>query len=236
MKQRKVTMSFLQVHLICGTDTEAARLAPVALAMRAAGLLQPVLVTSDPAGLGLAAFELTADLTVEAGSLTEMIERFDDLWSGRTPDAIVVPGSTVTSLAAALAAAWRHIPIVHLGAGRRIDELDRTSPDEADGRLITQVAAMHLAPTSIAAMDLLDEGIAARDILITGDTAYDAALAIARRNLPVSQIAQANPYGDGRAADRAAQATAALLGLAGQPAPMPIADVDTPTTTVPFGA
>jgi hypothetical protein len=85
-------------------------------------------------------------------------------------------------------------------------------------------------------MDLLDEGIAARDILITGDTAYDAALAIARRNLPVSQIAQANPYGDGRAADRAAQATAALLGLAGQPAPMPIADVDAPTTTVPFGA
>ena len=152
--QRKVTMPFPQVHLICGTDTEAARLAPVALAMRAAGLVQPILVTSDPAGLGLAAFELTADLTVEAGSLADMIERFDALWSERTPDAIVVPGSTVTSLAAALAATWRHIPIVHLGAGRRVD-----GPDEADGRLITQVAAVHLAPTSIAAMDLLVPGI-----------------------------------------------------------------------------
>jgi UDP-N-acetylglucosamine 2-epimerase (non-hydrolysing) len=159
-----------------------------------------------------------------------------------------VPGSTVTSLAAALAAAWRHIPIVHLAAGRRIDELDRSSSveassadepsasAEADGRLITQLAAVHMAPTSIAAMDLLDEGIAARSILVTGDTAYDAALAIARRNLPSSQIAQANPYSDGRAADRAAQATAALLGLAGQPAPMPIPDVDTPATTVPVGA
>jgi UDP-N-acetylglucosamine 2-epimerase (non-hydrolysing) len=229
-------MSFPQVHLICGTDTEAARLAPVALAMRAAGLVQPVLVTSDPAGLGLAPFELTADLTVEAGSLTEMIQRFDILWSGHAPDAIVVPGNTVTSLAAALAAAWRHIPIVHLGAGRRVADLEQASADEADGRLITQVAAVHLAPTPIAAMDLLDEGIAARDILVTGDTAYDAALAIARRNLPSSQIAQANPYGDGRAADRAAQATAALLGLAGQPAPMPIPDVETPATTVPFGA
>lgn len=229
-------MSFPQVHLICGTDSEAARLAPVALAMRAAGLLQPILVTSDPAGLGLAPFELTADLTVEAGPLAEMIGRFDELWSGRTPDAIVVPGSTVTSLAAALAAAWRHIPIVHLGAGRRVDELGRSSSEDADARLITQVAAVHLAPTSIAAMDLLDEGIAARDILVTGDTAYDAALAIARRNLPSSQIAQANPYGDGRAADRTAQATAALLGLAAQPAPMPISDVDTPATTVPFGA
>ena len=224
-------MSFPQVHLICGTDTEAARLAPVALAMRAAGLLQPVLVTSDPAGLVPAAFELTADLTVEAGPLTEMINRFDELWSGHPPDAIVVPGSTVTSLAAALAAAWRHIPIVHLSAGKRTDE-----PDEAHGRLITQVAAVHLAPTSIAAMDLLDEGIAARDILVTGDTAYDAALAIARRNLPSSQIAQANPYGDGHAADRAAQATAALLGLAAQPDPMPISELETPASTVPFGA
>jgi UDP-N-acetylglucosamine 2-epimerase (non-hydrolysing) len=229
-------MSFPQVHLICGTDTEAARLAPVALAMRAAGLLQPVLVTSDPAGLVLAAFEIAADLTVEAGPLTEMIKRFDELWSGRTPDAIVVPGNTVTSLAAALAAAWRHIPIVHLGAGQRIDELDRTSAEEADGRLITQVAAVHLAPTSIAAMNLLDEGIPARDILITGDTAYDAALAVARRNLPASQIAQADPYGDGRAADRAAQATAALFELAEPPAPMPISDLDAPATTVPFGA
>jgi UDP-N-acetylglucosamine 2-epimerase (non-hydrolysing) len=229
-------MLFPQVHLICGTDTEAARLAPVALALRAAGLVQPVLVTSDPAGLGLAAFELAADLTVEAGPLSEMIGRFDDLWSGREPDAIVVPGSTVTSLAAALAAAWRHIPIVHLGAGQRSDELDRASVDEPDARLITQVAAVHLAPTSIAAMDLLDEGIAAMDILVTGDTAYDAALAIARRNLPSSQIAQANPYSDGRAADRAAQATAALLGLAGPPDPMPIPDMDAPATTVPFGA
>lgn len=224
-------MSFPQVHLVCGTDAEAARLAPVALAIRAAGLVQPILVTSDPAGLGLAAFELTADLMVEAGALTGMIERFDDLWSTATPDAIVVPGSTVTSLAAALAAAWRHIPIVHLGAGRRTDRAD-----EADARLITQLAAVHLAPTAIAAMDLLDEGIAARDILVTGDTAYDAALAITRRNLPSSQIAQANPYSDGRAADRAAQATAALLGRAAQPDPMPIPDVDAPATTVGFGA
>ena len=84
---------------------------------------------------------------------------------------------------------------------------------------------MHLAPTSIAAMDLLDEGIAARDILVTGDTAYDAALAIARRNLPSSQIAQPNPYGDGHAADRARpRPPPRCSGCAAQPAPMPIPD------------
>ena len=225
------------VHLICGTDTEAVRLAPVALAMRAAGLLRPVLVTSHPADLGLAAFDMRADRTVAAGTLTEMIRGFDAMWSTRTPGAVVVPGETVTSLAAALAAAWRDIPVVHLGAGLRTDELDPPVADEASGRLITQVAAVHLAPTPIAAMNLLDEGIAARDILIAGDTTFDAALAIARRHMPASQVAHANPYGDGRAADRAAQATAALLGLARPPAPMPVVTAGAPaTTTATFGA
>lgn len=224
------------VHLICGTDTEAVRLAPVALAMRAAGLLRPVLVTTDAADLGLAAFDLTAERTVPAGTLTEMIRTFTELWTRRTPTAVVVPGETVTSLAAALAAAWRDIPVVHLGGGRRTDELGPPATDEATGRLITQVAAVHLAPSPIAAMNLLDEGIAAKDILIAGDTAYDAALAIARRHLPASQVAHANPYGDGLAADRAAQATAALLGLARRPAPMPVVVTGAPATIATYGA
>jgi len=230
-------MSFPEVHLICGTDIEAIQLAPVALAMRAAGLVRPILVSSNPGDLGLAAFDLTTDRIVPDGSLTDLIAGFDGLWAARTPDAIVVPGLTVTSLAAALAAVWRHVPVVHLGAGRRADEFEQSSdPDlEADARLITQLATVHLAPTPVAAMNLLDEGIAAGDILIAGDTTYDAALAVARRHLSSSQIAHTNPYGDGRSADRAAQATAALLGLAGRPEPMPVPVSYAPATAT-FGA
>jgi UDP-N-acetylglucosamine 2-epimerase (non-hydrolysing) len=224
------------VHLICGTDTEAVRLAPVCLAMRAAGLLRPVLLAGEAADLGLAAFDLIAERTVRTGTLAEMIRTFADLWAARTPAAVVVPGETATSLAAALAAVWRGVPVVHLGGGRRTDELDPPATDEPAGRLITQLAAVHLAPSPIAAMNLLDEGIAARDILIAGDTAYDAALAIARRHLPASQVAHANPYGDGQAAGRAAQATAALLGLAPRPAPMPVVTTGTPATIATFGA
>ena len=89
-------MSLPEVHLIGGTRPEAVKLAPVALAMSAAGLVTPVLVASGqhPAMVSqaLAAFDLTADVTlqVERGTgsqaelLTEMIRQLDTLWARRT--------------------------------------------------------------------------------------------------------------------------------------------------------
>jgi UDP-N-acetylglucosamine 2-epimerase (non-hydrolysing) len=229
-------MSFPEVHLIGGTGTEAVKLAPVALALRAAGLLAPVLVAAgpEPASVtrALAAFGLTPDVTLpggpDSGLLPELIRRLHRLWRDRAPAAVLVHGDSMVGLAGALAAVWRHMPVVHLYAGLRGDDFTAPNAGEATGRLITQLASLHLVPVPIAAMNLLDEGVAARAVLITGDTALDAALAIAGRRLPAP--AAPGPHGDGRAAQRAAQATAALLGLAERPAPMPI-----PSPTAPAG-
>ncbi|MDT5041891.1 MAG: hypothetical protein QOE51_2876 [Actinoplanes sp.] len=189
-------MSLPEVHLIGGTRPEAVKLAPVATAMRAAGLLTPVLVASGqhPAMVvqALAAFDLAPDVTLtverstgsQAELLTEMINQLDTLWSERTPAAVIVQGDTTTSLAGALAAFWRRIPVVHLEAGLRSGDLDSPFPEEANRRLVAQVTALHLAPTALAAMNLLDENIATGDVLITGNTVVDATLAVAARRLP----------------------------------------------------
>ncbi|MDT5031134.1 MAG: hypothetical protein QOC94_1305 [Actinoplanes sp.] len=189
-------MSLPEVHLIGGTRPEAVKLAPVATAMRAAGLLTPVLVASGqhPAMVvqALAAFDLAPDVTLtverstgsQAELLTEMIKQLDTLWSVRTPAAVIVQGDTTTSLAGALAAFWRRIPVVHLEAGLRSGDLDSPFPEEANRRLVAQIAALHLAPTALAAMNLLDENIATGDVLITGNTVVDATLAVAARRLP----------------------------------------------------
>lgn len=185
-------MSLPEVHLIAGTRPEAVKLAPVATAMTAAGLVTPVLVASGqhPAVVvqALAAFDLAADvtLTVEHSSQSqaELIKQLDTLWADRTPAAVIVQGDTTTSLAGALAAFWRRIPVVHLEAGLRSGDLDSPFPEEANRRLIAQVSALHLAPTALAAMNLLDENIATGDVLITGNTVVDATLAVAGRRLP----------------------------------------------------
>ena len=189
-------MSLPEIHLIGGTRPEAVKLAPVALAMRAAGLLTPVLVASGqhPAMVSqaLAAFDLTPDVSLrvdrgtgsQAELLTELIRQLDALWEHRAPAAVIVQGDTTTSLAGALAAFWRRIPVVHLEAGLRSGDLDSPFPEEANRRLVAQVAALHLAPTPLAAMNLLDENIGTADVLITGNTVVDATLAVAGRRLP----------------------------------------------------
>jgi UDP-N-acetylglucosamine 2-epimerase (non-hydrolysing) len=120
----------------------------------------------------------------QAELLTEMIRQLDELWTVRAPAAVIVQGDTTTSLAGALAAFWRRIPVVHLEAGLRSGDLDSPFPEEANRRLVAQVASLHLAPTPLAAMNLLDENIATGDVLITGNTVVDATLAVAGRKLP----------------------------------------------------
>jgi UDP-N-acetylglucosamine 2-epimerase (non-hydrolysing) len=169
-----------EVHLVGGTRPEAVKLAPVALAMREAGLLEPVLLASGQhptmVTQALAAFGLEPDITLQvertSGSqaelLTAMVRELDELWSVRTPAAVIVQGDTTTSLAGALAAFWRRIPVVHLEAGLRSGDLESPFPEEAP----------------LAAMNLLDEKIAHTDVLITGNTVVDATLAVAGRRMP----------------------------------------------------
>jgi UDP-N-acetylglucosamine 2-epimerase (non-hydrolysing) len=205
-------MSIPEVHLVGGTRPEAVKLAPVATALREAGLLEPVLVASGqhPAMVAqaLTAFGLEPDVMLQvdrttgtqAELLTEMIRQLDDLWAERTPAAVIVQGDTTTSLAGALAAFWRRIPVVHLEAGLRSGDLDSPFPEEANRRLVAQVAALHLAPTPLAAMNLLDENIATGDVLITGNTVVDATLAVAGRRMPFqnADVAKAREIGENR--------------------------------------
>ncbi len=201
-----------EVHLIGGTRPEAVKLAPVVVAMRAAGVVQPVLVASGqhPAMVqqALTAFDLTPDVTLQvertgggqAELLTELVRKLDELWNTRTPAAVIVQGDTTTSLAGALAAFWRRIPVVHLEAGLRSGDLESPFPEEANRRLVAQIARLHLAPTPLAAMNLVDEGVSAADVLITGNTVVDATLAVAGRKLPYqnADVAAARAASHGR--------------------------------------
>jgi UDP-N-acetylglucosamine 2-epimerase (non-hydrolysing) len=175
-------MSLPEVHLAGGTCAEALRLAPVAIAMREQGRVTPVLLAAGPDPTAVAktyiACGLAADVTLPASTdVAAAVRRYDQLWATRTPAAVVVRGD---HLAAALAAHWRRVPVMHMDAGRRSGSL---VADDADGdrRLLAQVATVHLAAAPMAAMNLLDERVIAGDVLLTGGTAVEAARIIAQR-------------------------------------------------------
>lgn len=193
-----------EVHLLAGTRPEAVKIAPVVLSMRRHGRLRPVIVASGqhPAMVhqALDAFGLKPDevLPVNRASgtqpelLAQVLPKLDALWRCRPPAAVLVHGDTTTTFAGALVAFWNRLPIVHLEAGLRSHNLSAPFPEEANRRLVSIVAELHLAPTPAAAGHLVDEGVPKARTVVTGNTVVDAVHTVAARN---------HPFADPRLAD-----------------------------------
>ncbi len=198
------------IVLVVGTRPEAIKVAPVVLALRAAGEFEAVLLASgqhdEPVRQALAAFDLEPDVMLQlrrtSGSLVELasllmpaldahLERLD-------PVACVVHGDTITASASTLAAFWRQIPVVHLEAGLRTGNLAAPFPEEGNRVIIDHLCALHLAPTGEAAANLAREGIADDRVLVTGNTVVDAIQYVAGRDVPFSVPALAEVEASGR--------------------------------------
>src|SRR5699024_308252 len=94
------------------------------------------------------------------------------------PDADVVQADNGTSTAAALAAFYEKIPVVHLEAGLRSGYRYSPFPEEINRKITTQIASLHLAPTASSRANLLRENVPEPDIAVTGNTVIDALHAV----------------------------------------------------------
>ncbi len=92
------------------------------------------------------------------------------------PDLLVVQGDTTTTLAGALAAFYRRIPVAHVEAGLRTGDMAEPFPEEMNRVLTSRLTKWHFAPTRSAAEALLREGTPPGDIFVTGNTGIDAVL------------------------------------------------------------
>ena len=90
------------------------------------------------------------------------------------PAAIVVQGDTNTSLAGAIAANAREIPLVHVESGLR--SFDRRMPEEHNRVLTDHLGDLLCAPTSVSEKNLLAEGISEDRIAVTGNTVVEAVM------------------------------------------------------------
>jgi UDP-N-acetylglucosamine 2-epimerase (non-hydrolysing) len=103
-----------------------------------------------------------------------IIEQLTALFSAKRPGAVIVQGDTNTAAAAAQAASFLEIPVVHVEAGLR--SFDRAMPEEINRQIIGVVAELHCAPTSDAVGHLRREGVSPERILLTGNTVVEATL------------------------------------------------------------
>ena len=97
------------------------------------------------------------------------------------PDVVLVHGDTTTSMAAAMAAFYRQIPVGHVEAGLRTHNLYSPWPEEMNRQVTGRIAEYDFAPTPLSRQNLLDEGVNPEKITVTGNTVIDALHMVVKR-------------------------------------------------------
>ena len=97
-----------------------------------------------------------------------------DILNETPPDIVLVHGDTTTSMAAALAAYYQQIPVGHIEAGLRTNNIYSPWPEEINRQLIGRISNYNFSPTSTSSVNLINEGVSEKSIYITGNTVIDS--------------------------------------------------------------
>ena len=128
----------------------------------------------DELKLGRPDVQLTVGGQSRGRQIGDAIRGLDEYFDACAPAVVVVQGDTNTTLAGALAANARQIPVVHVEAGLRSH--DRAMPEEHNRVLTDHLADVCCAPTEVCSANLRQEGIDAERVVVTGNTVVDAVL------------------------------------------------------------
>jgi UDP-N-acetylglucosamine 2-epimerase (non-hydrolysing) len=195
---------------VYGTRPEAIKVAPVIKALEESDLLDSVTVVTGQHREMLdqvnEIFGIVPDHDLDifqhGASLSQIVarvlERLDPVLEAEKPAAVIVQGDTSTSTAAALAAFHRQIPVVHLEAGLRSGDISSPFPEEANRKLTSQIAAVHLAPTPTSKANLVAESVDESAVVVTGNTVIDALLMTVERKTPFTDAALEDLADSGR--------------------------------------
>ncbi len=174
-----------QIVLVVGTRPEIVKLAPLARELGRAGRLIHSRQHQDKelseVFLAAAGVDVAVSLTGICGQprhvqVGRLVARLGGIFAASRPAAVVVQGDTNTASAAAQAANYTGVPVLHVEAGLR--SFDRAMPEEINRCLAGVLADVHCAPTETAVANLRAEGVPADKILLTGNTIVEATLAM----------------------------------------------------------
>lgn len=197
-----------KVLVVYGTRPEAIKMAPVVAQLQRSATLEPIVVVTGQHRAMLdqvnALFGIRPRYDLD---VLEPRQRLEDVTSrvlcgvsrilaDEKPAAVLVQGDTTTCFAAALAAFYGRVPLVHLEAGLRTGDPTNPFPEEINRRLTSHLASLHLAPTPTSCANLLAEGISRGSVVVTGNTVIDALHHVISQDLPPVDEALARVLGE----------------------------------------
>lgn len=177
----------MKILNVVGARPNFMKIAPILQALQPVPGIQPLLVHTGQhydAEMSRVFFDELGlprpDVDLEVGSGThtwqtaQVMLRFDPVVTEFQPDLVLVVGDVNSTLACALVAAKRFVPVAHVEAGLR--SFDRTMPEEIN-RLLTDAIAEFLFTTSADAnVNLQREGVPDERIFFVGNVMVDTLL------------------------------------------------------------
>ncbi len=175
----------MKVGLIFGTRPEAIKMSPVYHELKENGIDVKVVVTGQHKEMlyqVLDLFEIKPDYDLQimkqGQGLSELTGRLmlelDKIVKEEKFDYILVQGDTTSVLTGALTAFYNQIPVGHIEAGLRTGNIYSPFPEEANRKLVGNIADIHFAPTDINVNNLLKENYPKEKIIKCGNTVIDA--------------------------------------------------------------
>lgn len=177
----------LKVLTVFGTRPEAIKMAPVVRALESHPdeFESIVCVTAQHREMldqVLALFEIKPkhDLNLMQPNQTlytltaNVLLAMQSVLEEEKPDIMLVHGDTTTTMAASLAAFYAKIPIGHVEAGLRTNDMQYPFPEEMNRVVTDSIASMYFPPTEGSVQNLLKAGVSSDKIFLTGNTVIDA--------------------------------------------------------------
>lgn len=180
-----------KIAILIGTRPEAIKMAPVVNALRESHHFSPQVLLSgqqmDLSRSALKAFGVESkDVLVRhlndyslSGQASGYLNTLNTYLKAQPVELMLVHGDTTTGFIGALAAFYLQIPVGHVEAGLRSNDLENPFPEEAHRRLIDPLCRLLFAPTQRAKHNLINENVNPDHIIVTGNTVVDAVHALA---------------------------------------------------------
>ncbi len=140
----------------------------------------------DQLGIPEPDVDLGVGSSSHAVQTAEIMRKFEPALDARQPDLVLVVGDVNSTIACALVAVKKGIPVVHVEAGLR--SYDRDMPEEINRVLTDQISELLLITEKSAQANLVREGIDPKRIHFVGNVMIDTLFANKKRAVPPKEV------------------------------------------------
>jgi UDP-N-acetylglucosamine 2-epimerase (non-hydrolysing) len=182
---------------VVGARPNFTKIAPIMRAFRARDTVRPVLLHTgqhydhtmkqqffDQLGIPEPDIDLEVGSGTHATQTADIMRRFEPVLDDVSPAAVLVVGDVNSTIACALVAVKKGVPVIHVEAGLR--SFDRTMPEEINRVLTDQVSELLFTTERDAELNLLREGIAPERIHFVGNVMIDTLYFNLKRPVPAT--------------------------------------------------